>query len=76
MKGAVLITSDVGLNVIVVGEEIVYVPVAELGALMLAATMVPAVNVPDTFNESLMVMAEDSDDEITVTSMVFGTLCR
>jgi len=76
VKGAVLRTSDAGLNVIVVGDEIVYVPVVELGALILEVTSVPTVMVPDTFNESLTCIADESEELISLISIVFGTAVR
>lgn len=76
VKGAVLRTSDAGLNVIVVGDEIVYVPVVELGALILEVTSVPTVMVPDTFNESLTCIADESEELISLISIVFGIAVR
>ena len=71
VNGAVLSTSDVGLNVIVVGDEIVYVPVKELGAEIVEVLIVGTVKVPDMLTESLICIAEESPELISLTSKTF-----
>ena len=72
VNAAVLSVSEAGLSVIVDGDDMVYVPVAEAGALMLLATKLVVVSVPATFSESLICMADDSEEEILFVTNVLA----